>query len=103
MISTALIFIALGILIKYFKMYSLIAGYNTMSKKEKKNIDIKKLADVLRNGMFGMAMILIFGYLISEYYQEPKVENYFLFASFILGIPYILIKSNSKNIKIKRD
>jgi hypothetical protein len=101
--STALIFIALGILIKYFKMYSLIAGYNTMSKKEKENIDIKKLADVLRNGMFGMAMILIVGYLISEYTQEPKVENYFIFASFILGIPYMLIKSNSKNIKIKSD
>ena len=35
MILTAIIFIVLGVLIKYGKMYFLIAGYNTMSKKEK--------------------------------------------------------------------
>jgi hypothetical protein len=46
-IRTTLIFIALVILTEYFKMYSLIEGYNTVSKKEK--IDLKKLADVFRN------------------------------------------------------
>jgi hypothetical protein len=46
-IRTTLIFIALVILTEYFKMYSLIEGYNTVSKKE--NIDIEKLAAVLRN------------------------------------------------------
>ncbi|MGK0448399.1 MAG: hypothetical protein ACJA2M_002189 [Polaribacter sp.] len=46
-IRTTLIFIALVILTEYFKMNSLIEGYNNVSKKE--NIDIKKLADVLSN------------------------------------------------------
>ena len=46
-IRSALIFIALVILTEYFKMNSLIEGYNTVSKKEK--IDLKKLAHVFRN------------------------------------------------------
>lgn len=37
MIGVAILFIVLGILIKYGKMYWLIAGYNTMPKEEKKN------------------------------------------------------------------
>jgi hypothetical protein len=39
-----LLFIALGALIKYAKWYWLIAGYNTATPEEKKNIDIEALA-----------------------------------------------------------
>jgi hypothetical protein len=35
-VTVAVIFIILGILIKYGKLYVLIAGYNTMSKEEQK-------------------------------------------------------------------
>lgn len=77
-----------------------MAGYNSMSKEEKAEIDVKKLANVFRNGMFGMALIMIIGYLISQYFNDPRIENYFLFASFIIGIPYMLIKGNAKNIKL---
>ena len=52
MILTAIIFIVLGVLIKYGKMYFLIAGYNTMSKKEKEKYDIKGIATVFKNAMF---------------------------------------------------
>lgn len=103
MITTAILFIVLGILVRYFKMYMLMAGYNTMSKDEKAEVDVKKLANVFRNGMFGMAIIIIIGYLISQYLNEPKIENYFLFASFIIGVPYLLIYANAKNTKTKND
>lgn len=102
MITTAIIFIVLGILVRYFKMYLLMAGYNTMSKVEKAEIDVKQLANIFKNGMFGMAIIIFIGYLISQYFNKPEIENYFLFASFIIGIPYLLIKANSKNFKIKK-
>jgi hypothetical protein len=46
MIGIPIIFILLGILIKYGKMYFLIAGYNTMSKAEKEKVDIKGIATV---------------------------------------------------------
>jgi hypothetical protein len=38
MITVAIIFIVLGILTKYGKMHSLIAGYNTMSKQKSLNM-----------------------------------------------------------------
>ena len=47
MIGIAILFIVLGILIKYGKMYFLIAGYNTRSKEEKVGLiyleEIKKI------------------------------------------------------------
>ena len=44
MIVTAIIFIVLGILIKYGKMYFLIAGYNTMPREEKEKYNIAGIA-----------------------------------------------------------
>ena len=66
MITVAIIFIVLGILIKYGKMYFLIAGYNTMSKEEKSKYDIEGIATIFRNTMFGMALIVITGYFIAK-------------------------------------
>lgn len=43
MIETAILFIILGILIKYGKMYFLIAGYNTLPAKKKATYDINGL------------------------------------------------------------
>lgn len=77
MIEVAIIFIVLGVLIKYGKMYFLIAGYNTMRKEEKARYNIEGIATVFGNTMFGMALIII------------------------IGIPYLLIKSNSDKYRIK--
>ncbi len=101
MILAAIIFIILGILIKYGKMYWLIAGYNTMPKEEKEKYNIAGIANVFRNVMFGMALIVISGYLITELTENPNIQNYAFWTSMIIGIPYLLIKSNSKKYKIK--
>ena len=102
MIATAIIFIILGILIKYGKMYYLIAGYNTMSKEEQEKYDIKGIATVFRNAMFGMALIMIVGFFLAKNIDIPKIETYSFWTSLIIGIPYLLIKSNSKEFKIKK-
>ena len=102
MIVTATIFIILGILIKYGKMYSLIAGYNTMSKEEQEKYDIKGIATVFRNAMFGMALIMIVGFFLARNIDNLKIETYSFWTSLIIGIPYLLIKSNSKEFKIKK-
>ena len=67
MIGVAILFIVLGILIKYGKMYWLIAGYNTMPKEEKEKYNIEGIANVFRNVMFGMGFIIICGYLIAKW------------------------------------
>lgn len=101
MIGVALFFIALGLLIKYGKLYFLIAGYNMMSKEEKANYDIEGIATVFRNTMFGMAIIMIGGTLLSEYLERPNIEMISMFVAVLIGLPYLLIQSNSDKFKIK--
>ena len=74
MILIAIIFIVLGVLIKYGKMYFLIAGYNTMSKKEKEKYDIKGIATVFKNAMFGMAFMIIIGYFLSIFLKNYAIQ-----------------------------
>lgn len=102
MIVTAIIFIILGVLIKYGKMYWLIAGYNTMPKEEKEKYDIEGIATIFRNVMFGMALIIIIGYFIAEITESPNIQDYAFWTSMAIGIPYLLIKSNSKKFKLKK-
>ncbi|WP_277619913.1 DUF3784 domain-containing protein [Psychroserpens jangbogonensis] len=102
-IVVSIILIILGIAIKYGKMYFLIAGYNTMSEKEQKQYDIDGIASVFRNTMFGMSFIMILGYLISKWTEYPEIETYVLFGALIIGLPYLLIVSNSRKYKIKKD
>jgi len=102
MILSAIIFIILGILIKYGKMYWLIAGYNTMPKDEKEKYNIEGIANLFRDVMFGMALIIIVGYFITKLTENPNIQNYAFWTSMIIGIPYLLIKSNSKKYKIRK-
>lgn len=101
MILTALIFIVCGILIKYGKFYNLIAGYNTMPKAEKEKHNIEKIATLFRNVMFYMALIIIIGYLLSKHFEDDKIGFYAIILATITGLPYLLIKSNSKAYKNK--
>ena len=51
------IFIICGLLVK--KYPNLIAGYNTMSVKEKKSFDIKKFSSFIHNGLIITGALLI--------------------------------------------
>jgi len=102
MIAVPILFILLGVLIKYGKMYSLIAGYNTLSKEEKSNYDVEGIATVFRNAMFGMAFIMIMGYFIARWMEDPQIEMVSMFGAIIVGLPYLLIKTNTDKYKIKK-
>ncbi len=99
MIWVAAILIVFGILIKYGKMYWLIAGYNTMRKEEKEKYDIEGIANVFGNVMFGMALVIISGYLLTIFTENPTIQNLTFWASMLIGIPYLLMESNSKKYK----
>ena len=102
MVIVAFIFILLGIVIKHGKMYFLIAGYNTMSKEEKAKHDIEGIATLFRNVMFAMALLIIVGYFAADWFKNPKLETIALFLSILLGVPYLLIRSNSNKYKIDK-
>ena len=99
MLITAILFIAFGILIKYGKMYFLIAGYNTMSKEEKEKYDIEGVATVFKNVMFGMAFIIILGDFIGDLTENDNLVNYAFWTAMATGISYLLLKSNTKRYK----
>lgn len=99
MIIVAFIFIILGLLIKYGKMYFLIAGYNTMSKEKQANYNVDGIATLMRNVLFAMAIIMIIGYFIANWLNNPDIEMIFMFVTFLIGIPYLLIKANSNKYK----
>lgn len=101
MIGVAILFIILGALIKYGKMYFLIAGYNTMAKSEKAKYNIEGIATLFRNAMFGMALIIIIGHFLSKWLENPKIELISMFVALLIGIPYLLFKANSEKYKIK--
>lgn len=62
----SLLFVVLGILIKYFKWYWLISGYNTMSPEKKKNVDAQGLGKFIGNSMFVIAGIFLLGVFINS-------------------------------------
>ena len=101
MIFVALIFIILGILVKYGKMYFLIAGYNTMSADKKASYYIDKIATLFKNVFFGMALLISIGYIISKLLENPMAENIAFFGAIIIGTPYLLVTSNSDKYKLK--
>jgi ammonia channel protein AmtB len=103
LIVVAITFIVLGIAIKYGKMYFLIAGYNTMPKEKQEQYDIDGIASVFRNAMFGMAFMMILGYIISKVLDRESLEVYVLFGALLIGLPYLLVMSNSSKYKIKKD
>ncbi|WP_224485072.1 DUF3784 domain-containing protein [Robertkochia aurantiaca] len=101
MIFAAAIFILLGILVRYAKMYNLIAGYNSMDEEEKARYDIEAIAHIFGNVMFYMATITILGYGLSLYLDDPRLKLYALIMAIVTGLPYLLIRTNSKKFRKK--
>ncbi len=64
--SIALVFAVLGAAVKYLKCYWLIAGYNTMSRHKKENVDAAGLGNFLGNWMFVLAGLLLVGVILSR-------------------------------------
>ena len=53
--AVLLLFLALGVVFARGKGQGLIAGYNTMSAREREKVDEKKLLRVMSGGMFALA------------------------------------------------
>ncbi len=58
--------IILGLLINAFPV--LIAGYNAMTKEQKRNVDIKGLSTNMRNTFIVMGLAIIGSYFLLDYW-----------------------------------
>ncbi len=100
LIFLIILFIALGIAIKNGKMYFLIAGYNTMSEKEKANVDIVGIATLFRNVLFAMAGALLLLYIVSLFYTNTHLKGIGVVAVVVPSVLYLIVRSNSSKYKL---
>lgn len=88
----AFIFLFIGIVIKHFKCYSLIAGYNTMTEEQQSKVDIEKTGNIIGN--FGYAMFFTqISASILGYFKYEILSFMISFISIMAGVIIVLIKA----------
>jgi hypothetical protein len=86
-----LMFVIIGVMIKYFKCYWLISGYNTASYEKKKKIDIVGLGNLMGNFCFFLGgMFLILGILN---YIKTSIGTILVYPIICVSIIYLIIKA----------
>ncbi len=87
----AVILAIFGVLLKYYKCYWLISGYNLSSKEEKAKYDIVPLGKLMSNLCFAMAAV--FGVAAAfAYFKITAGIAISIFLVFII-VPYFVIKA----------
>ncbi len=101
MIQLALLFVVLGVLIKYGKFYHLIVGYSYMPQNQIERYDFNRIATVYRNVMFGMAAMVIIGWGLAIVTGMSQMGYNVFVLSLLVGIPFLIIETFSKKYRIK--
>ncbi|SNS61537.1 protein of unknown function [Belliella buryatensis] len=91
MIITALILIAFGFLVKAFP--NLIAGYNTMSQRQKENVDIEGLSTFMSNALVLLGALVIVGHYVLKWLELASVLSYFVPGIILMGVALIVWKA----------
>lgn len=79
-----------GFIIKRYP--NMLAGYNTMTKEEKKKIDINGITTIIRNCLILVGFIIIIGSLMSILFNIKKVSIFLIPVVMIVSFTYILIR-----------
>jgi hypothetical protein len=90
-----LFLIGIGFLVKAFP--DLIAGYNTMPKEQKENVDIKGLSSFMRNCFIAMGLTIIVGSYFFNWIGLSTISNSIVLISVLSGVTILLIKSRKFN------
>jgi len=90
---TAMILIFTGLIVK--NNPDLMAGYNTLSKEEKENIDTDKLTQIARRYLVLTGLsVLIVGGILSLLNVPEKTHLYVVCGIVVFGIMILIIQSN---------
>ena len=71
----------------------LIAGYNTMSKDEKQNIDIAGLSTYMRNCLIKIGGLIILSTIIFKIINLESFGMVFIFSIILVGVGILLVKT----------
>jgi hypothetical protein len=95
--------IGIGFLVK--SAPDLIAGYNTMPKDKKKNVDIDGLSTFMRNGLITIGLSIIIGYYLFKWIGFTMIANSMIPIVTLVGVTILVINAqrfdNNKNKKTK--
>lgn len=86
-----LFMIGVGFLVK--STPDLIAGYNTMSKEKKKNVDIEGLSTFMRNGLITIGLLIIIGYYFFKWIGFAMIANSMILIVTIVGVTILVINA----------
>ncbi|MBL4937256.1 DUF3784 domain-containing protein [Clostridium sp. YIM B02515] len=89
----AIVLVAFGVLIKHYKCYWLISGYNLASKEEKAKYDIVPLGNLMAKLCFAMAAV--FGVAAALAYFKVNAGILPAVLSVFIIVPYFVIKAQS--------
>lgn len=84
-----LFMIGIGFLVKYAP--DLIAGYNTMPKDKKKNVDIEGLSTFMRNGLISIGLSIIIGYYLFRWIGFTMTANSMVLIVSLIGVTFLVI------------
>ncbi|NLE62214.1 MAG: DUF3784 domain-containing protein [Bacteroidales bacterium] len=72
---------------------NLIAGYNTMSKDKKKNVDIEGLSTFMRNGLITMGSVIITGYYLFKLIGFSTLADSMVMIVTLIGTIILIVKA----------
>ena len=89
-------FIAIGILINLFP--NLIAGYSSLSQKERENVKTNGLPRFIQIGFSSMGVVIIAGHFIAQLMEEPSLsKNINVFVILAGAVKLIIFGLEVKN------
>jgi len=83
--------IGIGFLVK--SAPNLIAGYNTIPKDKKKNVDIEGLSTLMRNGLIIIGLTIIIGYYLFKWIGFTTIANSMPLIVILVGVTILVIKA----------
>lgn len=86
-----LFMIGMGFLVK--SAPGMIAGYNTMPKDKKKNVDIEGLSTFMRNGLITIGLSIIIGYHLFEWIGFTMIANSIILIVTLVGVTILVINA----------
>jgi len=86
-----LFMIGIGFLVK--SAPDLIAGYNTMSKDKKKNVDIEGLSTFMRNGLITIGLSIIIGYYLFKWIGFTMIANSMILIVTLVGVTILIVNA----------
>lgn len=93
-LSITILLISCGYIINETNANYLLAGYNTMSEKEKENFDLKKYLKFFKSFFLNIALLSLLIYLILILLLNEELAAITYAISISIPWPYFAYKSN---------